>query len=292
MTASTALRLADDTAAIERIAELFHRVGKLLPDEPDVISILPTDSVQKSIKLLQQNGVSHVPVVLHDEVLGVFSYDSFTRHVMSTVSDGFDATSMPVEEMMEYVTPQHFVSVKDELQAAIELVDRHGFALVGFIEQLQGIVTSSELRDHLHRTARPFVLLAEIEGCIRKLIRFAVDGIQMADCVRRAQAYKKNVKEAPGKIRKDLEDMVFSDYIYIIEEPQNWQEHFRPVFGGLRQMQTAKLDEVRKLRNDVFHFKRELTLDEHDTLSGHRDWILMRARQADAHMRGGVTGVN
>jgi len=80
--------------------------------------------------------------------------------------------------------------------------------------------------------------------------------------------------------------MEFGDYMQLVGHGDNWK-HFAPVFGGMRETVRAKLEEIRDLRNDIFHFRREITLDDHEKLSQHRDWVLMKARKADARSKGG-----
>lgn len=75
--------------------------------------------------------------------------------------------------------------------------------------------------------------------------------------------------------------MTFNDYVQIIGDGRNW-EHFRAVMGGSRNRTRAKLEQLRDLRNVVFHFKRELTVEEYETLAAGREWMLLKARAAEA----------
>jgi len=36
---------------------------------------------------------------------------------------------------------------------------------------------------------------------------------------------------------------------------------------------------IRDIRNDAFHFKREITMVDHQTLVAHRDWLLSKVMQ-------------
>jgi hypothetical protein len=89
-----------------------------------------------------------------------------------------------------------------------------------------------------------------------------------------------------AKIPATASEMDFNDYIQLVGHGENWR-FFAPVFGGMRETVRAKLEDVRELRNDVFHFKRELTWEDHEKLAQYRDWALMRARRADALQKGG-----
>ena len=55
-----------------------------------------------------------------------------------------------------------------------------------------------------------------------------------------------------------------------------------------RKRTRTKLEEIRDLRNDVFHFKRELMGDDLDILTAHRDWLFRRARIVEARRKVGI----
>ena len=48
---------------------------------------------------------------------------------------------------------------------------------------------------------------------------------------------------------------------------------------------SAKLKEVGAIRNDLFHFKREIKMQDHETLAGHRNWLLSKIKQVEAHRK-------
>ena len=63
-----------------------------------------------------------------------------------------------------------------------------------------------------------------------------------------------------------LEDMTFDNYRSLISNGNNWP-HFEAIFGGVRTRTSAKLKEIGDLRNDLFHFKREILVQDHLTLA-------------------------
>jgi hypothetical protein len=66
------------------------------------------------------------------------------------------------------------------------------------------------------------------------------------------------------KVPSSLEDMTFDNYQTLISHGENWKE-FEPVFGGNRTRTSGKLKEIGGIRNDLFHFKREITMLDHET---------------------------
>ena len=77
-----------------------------------------------------------------------------------------------------------------------------------------------------------------------------------------------------------LQDMTFDNYQALISNGENWA-YFEPVFGGTRPRTSGKLKEIGSIRNDLFHFKREITMQDHQTLARHRDWLLTKVKLAE-----------
>ena len=75
--------------------------------------------------------------------------------------------------------------------------------------------------------------------------------------------------------------MTFNDYVQIIGDGRSW-DHFQTFMGGNRVRTRAKLEQLRDLRNVVFHFKRKITVEEYETLAAGREWMLLKARAAEA----------
>jgi hypothetical protein len=134
---------------------------------------------------------------------------------------------------------------------------------------------------YLYNVASPFVMVSEIELALRALIGLAVSPEELMEFALCSLSESYAQKEVP----KTLKGMTFDNYRMIICHG-NWPK-FEPILGGNRARTSAKLKQIGDLRNDLFHFKREMGLQDHETLSGHRDWLLLKARQADARRKTG-----
>ena len=276
------LRVVGNDNDVLSITELFHRINRLLPEDQDVITVSPDTPASEAISKMQQHGFSQVPVVENDEVLGIFSYRSFTKEVLELDCKRNHPGKVPVEDCMQIVGPSDFVNIKDEFQAVFQQLDANDTVLVGMPNRLQGIVTPMDLLWYLYGVAHPFVLLAEIELGVRALLRLAVDEEMLIDCIKNALAKH----YPPDRLPKSLEEMTFNDYIQVVTHGDNWNNHFKSVFGGMREKVRTRLERSRDLRNDLFHFRRTIALVEHEELAGYRDWVLMRSRRAEAKSRG------
>ncbi|MDP9315045.1 MAG: CBS domain-containing protein [Chloroflexota bacterium] len=264
-----------------RLTDLFHRVNNIIPQEQRLVTVNADTSVGEALDLLRRFGFSQIPVVEGNEVLGVFSYRSFSFGIIEMKDVKIDVQSLPVEEFLEHM---EFVQVYDELPTCFKLLDRDNAVLVGNQSKIQGIITPMDVLRYLYGIASPFVMLTEIELTIRMLISVSVDMEELRVCAENSlkQLYKD--KDIPSHV----EEMTFNDYVQVIGDGRNWSK-FDKAFASpgeyARKSTRTKLEEIRDLRNDVFHFKRELTNDDRATLWNHRNWLLRRARMIEARQK-------
>lgn len=260
------------------MTQLFHRVGRLIPESQDVLTVPPAMKAAQALALMSEHSYTQLPVVVDRSVLGMFSYRSFSRGVAKMGEKAGKAADLPVEEFLEKPV---FARVTDEFTAIIEHLNARDAVLIGHEEFLQHIVTPIDVLCYLHGVANAFVLLEEIELSLRALIRIAVDDATFMGCIQRSLGRLYQSDRLPSK----LEDMTLHDVVQVVRDRQNW-DSFRCVFGGSRERVGARLGPLPDLRNDVFHFKREITFEDHQVLADLRDWLLIKARAAEASRKG------
>jgi CBS domain-containing protein len=264
------------------VTALFHRLNSVLPTDQKIISVLPETPSQEALDLLSSHGFSQMPVMVGQQVIGLFSYRSFSQAVIKLTGEHqnqrFDPRDLFVEDCIERPT---YARITDEFRAWFDAIDKQDALLIGDPNRLQGIVTAMDILRYLYGVASPFVLIAEIELSLRALIRLAVSGEELFACAKLSLTHYSE-RDLPT----DLEHMTFHDYVQIIGDGRNWN-YFQPVFKGDRTRTRAKLGQVAELRNDVFHFRREITTEDYEALSAVRDWMLLKATAAEARRQGG-----
>jgi predicted transcriptional regulator len=268
--------------AAASITDLFHRINRVLPENQLVLTVPGEMIASEALKLLRQNHFSQVPVVVAGEVLGMFTYRSFADTVLAAVtskSSKIALQNLTVEECLEKA---EFARVTDEFESWFDSLDAHNAVLVGEAHRLQGIVTPMDVLRYLYEVASPFVLVAEMELGLRALMRRAVTDEKLAECAKASLS----TLYAAERLPTTLEDMTFHDYVQIIGDGRHWPL-FEPVFRSTRERTRAKLEEISGLRNDVFHFRKP-SVEDHERLGAFRDWVLTRARAADARAKDGA----
>jgi CBS domain-containing protein len=275
MTTPLRLVLPPSVREQDSLTDHFHRIGRILPADQNVVTVSLETPVRMALQTMKKHGFSQLPVVEGEAVLGIFSYRSLGVTLLSHHSEARNPLDMFVEELMDTADATRFVQVNHELSSILDTLDRHDSVLVGTPERLQGVLTTVDVLRYLQRIAGRFVLLGEIELTIRALLRAAMTSEELTEAAAKA------LPNYAGKKRSSsLEEMTFGDYVQIVGSGDAW-DRCRVAFGGDRDRTQVKLRRLKSLRNDVFHFKRELTDDEDRELYAGRDWLLMRARCLD-----------
>lgn len=257
---------------------LFHDVGCLFPGETTVDTLEPSSIVKDALAIMLEKNYSQMPVVEAGVVRGVFSYRSLAASVGRFAK--LDVASLPVEELMEQIP---YVSVKDSLHGILAQLNQYDSLLVGDARQVQAIATTFDVLSYFYALAKPYILLWEIELTLRRLIEIAAPADKLQPCIEAALAsnYEKMKRPCPAS----LEQMTFEDYRGLLGCKENWPT-FERAFGR-REVVLARLEQVRDIRNDVFHFRDALTLEKHRTLASTRDWVWDKVNRAQRMISGG-----
>jgi predicted transcriptional regulator len=254
--------------ARQDLTSVFHRVNNVLPEDQDALCISIDTPLIEALALMKKHNYSQIPIKAGDEVLGIFSYRSFAQRITEFMDEKINLDQIPIGEFIEHAG---FVDVLDDLVSTLDTLDKKDVILVGDRKNLKGILTPIDLVKYLYKLSSPFVLLGEIEKGIRNIIRDSVTPEQLQDMIQQtlSQIY------LADKMPKSLEEMTFNDYVQFIGDGRAWK-YFEGVFGlgDLQRKRTrAKLEVLRDLRNDAFHFKRDLLEDDINKLVVCRDWI-------------------
>jgi predicted transcriptional regulator len=278
------LNLLDRVTPLSReldlVSELFHRINRVLPADQSLLTIPPTCKASEAIEMMAEHGYSQLPVVSNGTVLGVFSYRSFAQNAARADIEDLNQQRVAPGELSvgEYLEQFEFARVTDDMPKVFDPIDRDNGILVGASENLIGVLTPMDFLKYLYQIASPFVALSEIELSLRMLIRLALtsDQIVTAAKICLASAYG-----GTDKVPTLLERMTFDNYTALVSFKDNWMK-LEPVFGSPRLRVHAKLKQLNGIRNDVFHFRREITADDRKTLIAHRAWLLSRVQLAQA----------
>jgi predicted transcriptional regulator len=252
----------------EDLTSVFHRINNVIPEDQELLCVSLDTPVLEALSLMKEKNYSQVPITAGEEVLGVFTYRSFALKIQSFLENKANLNYLTVGDFIETA---EFVHVLEDLVKTIAPLDREDVVLVGSWDNLQGVLTSINLTKYLYQLSKPFLLLGEIEKAIRKILHGCIPNEDLQNAITLVLSNKYQPEEMPLSI----EEMEFSDYTQIIGSRVTWH-YFENAFGKgswRRPAVIASLEKIRVLRNDVFHFKRQLTDADFETLISNRDWL-------------------
>jgi CBS domain-containing protein len=276
----------------ESITDLFYQVIRLIPSLQQLSTIPHDMTVAEALEIMETMGYSQLPVKAWDEVIGVFSYRSFCRRMMEMRDDMDPDEDIGGIEVEEFVERHRYVNEDDNWESILSFISSDNSVLVGNNKNLSGIVTAMDVVDFLYRFAKPFVVIAEIELAIRRVILNCVSKTEFHVCIQNslAQYY------APDKLPTSVTEMTSADYYQVIGDGRNWK-HFEPFFGGrggsMRKHTRSNLEKISELRNDVFHFRRAIDEADISFLNNMRSWLHRRARifESDQERTTAISGI-
>lgn len=256
----------------------FHDVGKLFPGDKEVISVTPDTKILDAVRLMRERRFSQLPVVDGGGLRGVFTFWSLARHLQETPRLGLQ--DVCVEDAMEQLPT---VSVNHALDAVIDAFKTHEAVLLTSPVGLQAIATPIDALTYFVKVARPFVLLGEIELSLRALIDRCAPGPKLKECIdiSLGRGYRERGEAPP----EELSEMTFEEYRSIIGSKENWPL-FEGILGRNRASVIAKLARIRDIRNDVFHFRKDVSVLDYEALVYARDWLLDRTKASVAKAQG------
>jgi CBS domain-containing protein len=214
--------------------EPAYKISRLEAANRPPIYIAPDATLIDAVTLMLANGFSQLPVMTNErDVKGIISWSS----IGSRMALGKQETI--VKDFME---PHQEMRPNDSILSAINIINQYDYVLIRRDDRkIAGIVTASDLNYQFKQISESFMLLSEIENYIRRLIepKFTVEILQSA----------KDPNDP--RVIKSVSDLTFGEYIRLLEDPSRWD------MLGLsisRKIFCDKVDQTRKIRNDVMHF--------------------------------------
>jgi len=255
---------------------LVQSINDILREDQNVQTVSPDTLVTTALDMMNRHHFSQLPVVRDGRVAGMFSFRSLANQIIALLDTHGQLLGTPEDLVVDdFKSETRFISVDAPLEGSFHDLNESSAVVAGSRDNLQGIITSMDILHHLHAVSQPFVLISEIERHIRSLITACTQPDELYDCIKRAlldSPYPAH--ELPG----DVTEMTMGDYLGIVRHGENWSAYFGDAFseGGSsiqRKMVDGYLNEIRELRNDIYHRKRPITDEDIKSLKEHRSWI-------------------
>ncbi|MCX5890496.1 MAG: CBS domain-containing protein [Deltaproteobacteria bacterium] len=216
-------------------ADPTYRISKLEAANNPPIRVAPDSTIEEVVTIMLSNDFSQLPVMIGErEVKGVVSWTS----IGTRLSLGKHATC--ARELMD---AHQEIGGNASLFQAIPTIVQHQYVLIRSTDnRIMGIVTASDLSLQFQQLSEPFLLLAEIENHIRRILGNKFSAQELAGARDPAD---------PDREVTRVDDLTFGEYIQFLENPEHWGKLNLPID---RKTFIKQLEHVRDIRNDVMHF--------------------------------------
>lgn len=240
----------------------FGPAWALIPRDQQVLTIDADKPAHEAVDRMIDNRFSQLPVTDdQSRIIGVFTWASFgSRAADFRGQVKMNAADMPVRDFMEtprFIDPQVYIDTETDW-------GNIDYVLVGDPGDLLGILCIADVLARLNDFAEAFVLIYEIEHEIRDLIGELVDDTELKVLI--------DNMNIPAQARRpeSLVDFTFDQYRSLMCSKSTWPK-FEPLFQTKREVVNNDLEDITKLRNVVFHFRRGITNRDTDRLRRFRD---------------------
>ena len=232
---SPAIASIDSDPVVAAAQDPTYRISKLGAANQSVVSVKPDAPLNEAVTALMANDYSQLPVMTSErEVKGIISWKSIGERL------GLGVSGKSVRDFMDiHDEVPHFASM---FEAIPKIIAKDYVLVRGEEKIISGIITAADLSSQFMTLSEPFLLLSEIENLLRAMIdgRFVIAELKSA-C-------------DPSDEKREVAsvaDLTFGEYIRLLENEERWSKFDVAID---RAMFCTKLDEIRRIRNDVMHF--------------------------------------
>ncbi|MEV4544742.1 hypothetical protein [Micromonospora echinaurantiaca] len=219
----------------EESVDIGLTLDNLFSHKMSLVSVSPSATFEEAITAMEINDFSQVAVLANAHtVYGSVSWESIAaakhRDPEASFSDAIDRRAR--DRVFDYDT---------RLLDVLGVLQQHGFIFVRDDQRkINGIVTAADVVRKYDETATPFFLIGEIDQELRQIIANTFD--------------EETVRQACLAARltfKSLDSMSISQYQAVLANEACWDQLGWPLD---RSLFIARLDDLRKVRNNVMHF--------------------------------------
>ena len=280
-------------------------VDQLISEHQKLITVPRNTSVKAALELMIEHDFNQLPVVdANMKLLGMVTGDSILRAMKNfgTTVDGLQVSHALVS------VDKHFLD-DDLFELLDDLRDEYAVVIVDGDDKAVGVVTSYDTTEYFRRRAQDMMYVEDIESALKEYISSAFTNEQgtldepiraaavqeatQSDAEARKQFNKalghylsavgaspfdpsqaKAIFDAdyPKPVAKGFEDLSLGEFNQMLLHDNTWLK-VSDIFNLEKKAVMCLLDEVRKTRNSLFHFRGEISPNQRAQLQFCADWL-------------------
>jgi len=236
-------------------------VGDLTEDLPPLETIKANQPIREALRKMCAKKYSQLPVIQGKNCIGAVTLESILT--LLTKEDakgnvGLNFMSWPVRRFVDYHA--RLANPEEDLLKHVEVMAEKGFVIIGFRSTCKSLVTNYDLVHFFKEKTEIFLLLREIETCLRFIVGESLSKRELAQALH-------SIKTDDGSAPSCINDLTFDELRQLI--CGNWKS-LKNCF-----LERKKIDEqlikIRDLRNRVFHYRDHVTTSEFAYIKRIRD---------------------
>lgn len=230
---------------VDEKEDFIPRVKLLTAANKVPLGVTKNDTIRKAMTLMMTHDYSQLPVMNSPKSGSLDGMISWYTIGWAT------AKGKEIAHVKDCITRDvSVIKYESPLLDAVHAVLLNEIVLIEKLDRsICGLVTLTDIVDELVGLTEPFLLLAQIENCIRVLLedKFTPEELQ-------AVKFGEDAREI-----FTVSDLTFNEYIQLMRSGDNWERIGVPLD---KEEFTKKLEEVRLVRNEVMHFSSDQLEDE------------------------------
>ncbi|RPI93708.1 MAG: CBS domain-containing protein [Chloroflexi bacterium] len=263
-----------------------YSVAHLIENQGNVVIIRKDDTITMALDLMMEYDFSQLPIV--DEngmLLGIVTYESILRAARSFNAklEALSVRDALVNAPIHYREDDLF-DLLDELKLAdaVVIIEPEGY--------VTGVATSYDASRFLRKRTEDLLHVEDIEFIIKELIKRTYAGEKEEvnkdelDAAIAKPLAQRNKQSGSGNA-KAFEELNLGDYINLLLSREVWK-FCGPILNIERESLTELLVKIRQTRNDLAHFRSEISPRSRDELKYCANWLRNRYQEHEKEQGG------
>jgi hypothetical protein len=189
----------------------------------ELVTCDPDDKILTVKTKMLLNDFSQIPVTDDkNQVVGCVSWKSIGK------AESINCESEFVKDYLD--VPLTIYENDNFLNHLKKIAEKEYVIVVNEDREIKGILTTYDMTMYFYDFINPYLRIGIIENCIRKMIT-----------------------DAKIQTKKDINDLDFYNYQKILKKDENWKKLKLKSID--KETFISKIDEMRRLRNNIAHYK-------------------------------------
>lgn len=250
---------------------MLFPIERLLSGREGPLCAHEGQTLREVMALMVENQYSQLPVIdAYGELIGLVS-DEVILHRYYHLGGGVPMLELTVDHCLN---PAATITKEREIFEALDLL-KNTYAIV-IVEENKpvGILTEYDMAHFFRDLTQDLMIVEDIETSLRQIVTTTIHDEAKLKLVL-INAFGEDPGN-PGEPKRGFDQLTFGNLMNLIVHPKNWQ-HFEVTLQP-QSMFTIMMEEVRKIRNQLAHFRGEVDPIQHDALINAKHWLASRPR--------------